>query len=448
MATHPDPPVWRQFLEEVRTRVQDQAFETWFRTIRLNSHSDSQITIGVPNQFVADWLSENFSDVLRKAGIRVFGVDAIDFEVDPELETRVLPEMTRPQIIRKLRNGNTNGAGLDLKYNFESFVVGKSNELAAAACMAVAKNPGTAYNPLFLWGGVGLGKTHLMLAVGNAMVAANPAVRVHYISSETFTNEMIFSIQHSKTMEFKNKYRSVDALLIDDIQFLAGKETTQEEFFHTFNALYDSGKQIILTSDRPPKEIRMLEERLVSRFHWGLLADIGKPDFETRVAILKKKASEENTHLPEDVAHLIAENVVSNIRELEGCLIRLMAFAHLADKQIDEPLAREVLQHFIRTDQEKRFDPRVIIKTVAGRYNLTPESIKGKRRTNNVVVPRQVAMYLIRNLTGIPLAEIGKYFSNRDHTTVLYACDRVKDMTDTDVEVARAVQDLEEELRK
>ena len=447
MATHPDPPVWRQFLEEVRTRVQDQAYETWFRTIRLNHYSDSHITIGVPNQFVADWLSENFMDVLRKASSRVFGADAIDFEVDPELETRA-PEIARPQITRRLRNGDTNGAGLDPKYNFESFVVGKSNELAAAACMAAAKNPATAYNPLFLWGGVGLGKTHLMLAVGNAMVAANPAVRVHSVSSETFTNEMIFSIQHSKTMEFKNKYRSVDALLIDDIQFLAGKETTQEEFFHTFNALYDSRKQIILTSDRPPKEIRMLEERLVSRFHWGLLADIGKPDFETRVAILKKKASEEDTILPEDVAHLIAENVSSNIRELEGCLIRLTAFAHLAKRSVDLPLAREVLQDFIRTDQEKRFDPRVIIKAVATRYNVTPESVKGKRRTNNVVVPRQVAMYLIRSLTSAPLAEIGRYFSNRDHTTVLYACDRVKDMVETDVEVARAVQDLEEELRK
>jgi len=447
MATHPDPPVWRQFLEEVRTRVQDQAYETWFRAIRLNHYSDTQIVIGVPNQFVADWLSQNFMEVLRKSTIRVFGVEAIGFEVEPELETRA-PEMVRPQITRKLRTGDTNGAGLDPKYNFESYVVGKSNELAAAACMAVAKRPGTAYNPLFLWGGVGLGKTHLMLAVGNAMVAANPAVRVHYVSSETFTNEMIFSIQHNKTMEFKNKYRSVDALLIDDIQFLAGKETTQEEFFHTFNALYESDKQIILTSDRPPKEIRMLEERLVSRFHWGLLADIGKPDFETRVAILKKKASEEDTVLPEDVAHLIAENVVSNIRELEGCLIRLTAFAHLTKRSIDLPLAREVLQDFIRNDQEKRFDPRVIIKAVATRYNVTPESIKGKRRTNNVVVPRQISMYLIRTLTGIPLAEIGRYFGNRDHTTVLYACDRVKDMSDTDVEVARAVQDLEEELRK
>jgi chromosomal replication initiator protein len=287
-----------------------------------------------------------------------------------------------------------------------------------------------------------------MLAVGNAMLAANPSARVYYVSSEKFTNEMIFSIQHSKTMEFKNKYRNADALLIDDIQFLAGKETTQEEFFHTFNALYDARKQIILTSDRPPKEIRMLEERLVSRFHWGLLADIGKPDFETRVAILRKKASQDGTVLPEEVTQLIAENVVSNIRELEGCLIRLVAFSALTKTPITVSLARTVLQDFIRNDQEKRFDPRTVIKAVATRYEVTPESVKGKRRTNNVVVPRQVSMYLIRTMTGMPLADIGKFFGNRDHTTVLYACDRVRDMIETDGEVQRAVQELEEELKK
>ena len=447
MATEPEPPVWRHFLEEVRSRVQEQTYETWFRAIRLGVYTDTQLVIGVPNQFVSDWLHTNFIDVIRRAAHVVFGADLdISFRVDPELETRA-QEIPRPQIVRKYRE--TNGAvELDPKFNFDTFVVGSANQLAAAACMAVAKNPATAYNPLFLYGGVGLGKTHLMVAVGNAMLAHNPAAKVYYVSSEKFTNEMIFSIQHSKTLEFKNKYRNVDALLIDDIQFLAGKETTQEEFFHTFNALYDARKQIILTSDRPPKEIRQLEERLVSRFHWGLLADIGKPDFETRVAILKKKASIEHVDLPEDVAHLIAENVVSNIRELEGCLIRLDAFAHLTKQTVNVGLARQVLQDFIRIDQEKRFDPRTILKVVATRYNIAPESIKGKRRTNSIVVPRQVAMYLIRILTGMPLADIGKIFGNRDHTTVLYACDRVKDMIETDIEIARAVQELEEELRK
>jgi chromosomal replication initiator protein len=287
-----------------------------------------------------------------------------------------------------------------------------------------------------------------MHAIGNAMLARNRSARVCYLSSEKFTNDMIYSIQHSKTLEFKEKYRNVDLLLIDDIQFLAGKETTQEEFFHTFNALYDSRRQIVLTSDRPPKEIRMLEERLVSRFHWGLLADIGRPDFETRVAILRKKAENENVHLPEDVTLLIAENVASNIRELEGCLIRLVAFSALTKTDITVTLAKQVLQDFMRSDAEKRFDPRTIIKSVATRYNMTPESIKGKRRTNQVVVPRQVAMHLIRNLTSLPLTEIGKLFGGRDHTTVLYACDRVKEMMETDSDVQRTVQELEEELRK
>jgi chromosomal replication initiator protein len=268
------------------------------------------------------------------------------------------------------------------------------------------------------------------------------------VSSEKFTNEMIYSIQHSKTLEFKDKYRSVDLLLIDDIQFLAGKETTQEEFFHTFNALYDARKQIVLTSDRPPKEIRMLEERLVSRFNWGLLADISRPDLETRVAIIRKKAESENVHLPEDVALLIAENVVSNIRELEGCLIRLVAFSALTKTEISAPLAKQVLQDFMRSDTERRTDHRTVVKVVSAQFNVTPEALRSKRRTNNVVVPRQIAMHLIRNLTGMPLTEIGKLFGGRDHTTVLYACDRVKEMIETDHDIARAIKEIEEELRK
>jgi len=294
---------------------------------------------------------------------------------------------------------------------------------------------------------VGLGKTHLMQAIGNAILAKNPSARVYYVSSEKFTNEMIYSIQHSKTMEFKNKYRNADLLLIDDIQFLAGKETTQEEFFHTFNALYDARKQIVLTSDRPPKEIRLLEERLVSRFHWGLLADIQRPDLETRVAILRKKAEMEKVHLSEDVANLIAENVLSNIRELEGSLIRLIAFAELMKTEITPTLARQVLQDFIRTDNDKRLDAAAIIKHVADRFGTSTEAIRGKRRTNAIVVPRQVAMYLCRVLTNMPLTEIGKSFGGKDHTTVLYACDKVKDMMETEPDLQRKVQDLEEQLR-
>jgi len=449
MASQPDSPEWREFLDIVRSRVQEQAFETWFRVIRLDSVDDRTLCIGVPNQFVGDWLSENFKDVIRVATTKAFDHDlAVDFKVDPVLEMRSTQVIPPP---RSASGGSPRiyqrPTDIDPKYTFETFVVGKSNQMASAACIAVAERPAAAYNPLFLYGGVGLGKTHLMQAIANTILAKNPSARVYYMSSEKFTNEMIFSIQHSKTMEFKNKYRNADLLLIDDVQFLAGKETTQEEFFHTFNALYDARKQIVLTSDRPPKEIRLLEERLVSRFHWGLLADIQRPDLETRVAILRKKAELEKVHLPEDVANLIAENVLSNIRELEGSLIRLVAFAGLMKTEITLSLARQVLQDFIRNENEKRVDAPTIIKHVADRFGTSTEAIRGKRRTNAIVVPRQVAMYLCRTLTSMPLTEIGRSFGGKDHTTVLYACDKVKDMIETEPEIERKVRELEEQLR-
>jgi chromosomal replication initiator protein len=450
MASIPDSPEWRRFLDEIRSRVQEQTFETWFRNIRPLSATDQQLVIGVPNQFVSEWLSENFPDVIQKSAEAAFGKELdIRFKVDPELEARSKQESlpVQPHPTRRARVYGRDG-DINPRYTFESFVVGKSNQMASAACHAVAENPATSYNPLFLYGGVGLGKTHLMQAVGNATLDKDPTARVYYVSSEKFTNEMIYSIQHNRTLEFKNKYRNADLLLIDDVQFLAGKETTQEEFFHTFNALYDARRQIVLTSDRPPKEISLLEERLASRFHWGLLADIQRPDLETRVAILRKKADTEHVNLPEDVALLIAENVLSNIRELEGCLIRLTAFANLYSKQIDLPLAQEVLQDIIRADAKKRPDPSLIIKTVAERYGVSTEGIKGKRRTSNVVTPRQIAMYLCRILTPMPLTDIGKAFGGRDHTTVMHACDKVKDLMETEPEVRRTVEKLEEKLRR
>jgi chromosomal replication initiator protein len=449
MASQPDSPEWRNFLEGIRGRVQEQTFETWFRNINFISKTQDQLSVAVPNQFVAEWLSENFLDVLLRSAQETWDSElAIRFKVDPDLEARSKPDplVDRARIPSRPRVYGRNG-DIDPKYTFETFVVGKSNHMASAACHAVAENPATSYNPLVLYGGVGLGKTHLMQAIGNATLARDPTARIYYVSSEKFTNEMIFSIQHNKTLEFKNRYRNADLLLIDDIQFLAGKETTQEEFFHTFNALYDNRKQIVLTSDRPPKEISLLEERLVSRFHWGLLADIQRPDLETRVAILHKKAALEHMHLPEDVALLIAENVFSNIRELEGCLIRLMAFADLSKKPISLPLAKEVLQDIIRSDSDKRLDPATIMKVVGERFSTSTEAIKGKRRTNSVVVPRQVSMYLCRTLTQMPLTDIGKAFGGRDHTTVLYACEKVKDLMDTEAEMRRTVEELEEKLR-
>ena len=402
------------------------------------------------SQFVADWLSENFMDVLQKAMIKVYGEGlSLAFKVDPDLEAHSRErEMPAPTQSRPARVYRDHQAQIDPKYTFQNFVVGKSNQLAHAASKAVAENPATSYNPLFLYGGVGMGKTHLMQAIGNAVLIHSPDARVAYVSTEKFMNEMIWSIQHAKTLEFKTKYRNVDLLLLDDIQFLTGKESTQEEFFHTFNALYEARKQIVLTSDRPPKEIRMLEERLVSRFHWGLVADIQPPDLETRVAIIRKKAEIENVHLPEDVALLIAENVRSNIRELEGSLVRLVAFATLMKSQINVDLANQVLHDFMRREKQKRPEAPAIVKATAQRFNVTVEALKGKRRTNVIVVPRQTAMYLCRTLTEMPLTEIGKVLGGRDHTTVLYACERVREMMELDPEYQHTVEELTERLRK
>ncbi|NNF06764.1 MAG: chromosomal replication initiator protein DnaA [Candidatus Eisenbacteria bacterium] len=457
MASQPAPPEWRTFLEEVKSCVQTQAYETWFRAVQLSGIEKSSLVLNVPNQFVAEWLSENYMDVLRRSVKRAYGADlVIEFRVDPVLEVRSTQAPPPPKTTSSKKAANAafedSGMGddhsqIDPKYTFDMFVVGKSNQLAHAACKAVAENPATAYNPLFLYGGVGLGKTHLMQAVGNALRQKNSRSRIAYVSSEQFTNEMIYCIQHGKTHDFRKKYRNADLLLVDDIQFLAGKESTQEEFFHTFNALYDAKKQVVMTSDRPPGEIRMLEERLVSRFQWGLVADIQLPDLETRIAILKHKAEIEGLFLPEDVALHIAENVRSNIRELEGSLIRLIAFSNLMNVEINLDLAKQVLADFTRSSARKQIDAPTIIRTTAEYFDSTVESIKGKRRTNAIVVPRQVAMYLCRTMTDLPLTEIGKLFGKRDHTTVLYACDRVKDMIENDPKIRRSTQEIEEKLK-
>ena len=447
-ATEPAPPAWRQFLEEVRSHVNDQTFETWFRTIKFVSLRDDALTIGVPSRFVTEYLSANFKDVLRRSAAGIFGEGTeVVFEVDPTLESHSKPNRSASSSRSyRVYDGST-PPPVDPKYTFESFVVGKSNQLAHAACQAVAENPAVTYNPLFLYGGVGMGKTHLMQAIGNTVLQNNPRASVCYVTSEKFMTEMIYWIQKGNTLEFKNKYRNVDLLLIDDIQFLSGKESTQEEFFHTFNALYEAKRQIVLTADREPKDIRSVEDRLVSRFQWGLVADLQPPDLETRVAILRKKAEEERTHLPEDVALFMAENIRTNIRELEGSLVRLVAFANLLKSEISLDLAEQALKSFIRHGKPKKVDAPAIMKTVAGRFNTSVEALKGKRRTNAIVVPRQTAMYLCRQFTEMPLTEVGKAFGGRDHTTVLYACDRVKEMREVDPEYNRTVEDLITELK-
>ncbi len=314
---------------------------------------------------------------------------------------------------------------LNPKYTFDSFVIGNSNRFAHAASLAVAESPAKAYNPLFIYGGVGLGKTHLMHAIGHYILNNNPKSQVVYVSSEKFTNELINSIKDDKNVEFRNKYRNIDILLVDDIQFIAGKERTQEEFFHTFNALYEANKQIIISSDRPPKEIPTLEDRLRSRFEWGLIADIQAPDFETRMAILKKKADVEKLNIPNEVMVYIATKIKSNIRELEGALIRIVAFSSLTNKEISVDLASEALKDIISSKQTRQVTIDIIQEVVANYYNLKIEDLKSARRTRNIAFPRQIAMYLSRKLTDMSLPKIGEEFGGRDHTTVIHAYEKI-----------------------
>ncbi len=314
---------------------------------------------------------------------------------------------------------------LNPKYTFDSFVIGNSNRFAHAASLAVAESPAKAYNPLFIYGGVGLGKTHLMHAIGHYILHNNPKSQVVYVSSEKFTNELINSIKDDKNVEFRNKYRNIDILLVDDIQFIAGKERTQEEFFHTFNALYEANKQIIISSDRPPKEIPTLEDRLRSRFEWGLIADIQAPDFETRMAILKKKADVEKLNIPNEVMVYIATKIKSNIRELEGALIRIVAFSSLTNKEISVDLASEALKDIISSKQTRQVTIDIIQEVVANYYNLKIEELKSARRTRNIAFPRQIAMYLSRKLTDMSLPKIGEEFGGRDHTTVIHAYEKI-----------------------
>jgi chromosomal replication initiator protein len=335
---------------------------------------------------------------------------------------------------------------LNPKYTFNSFVIGNSNRFAHAASLAVAEAPAKAYNPLFIYGGVGLGKTHLMHAIGHYILQNNPKSKVVYVSSEKFTNELINSIKDDKNVDFRNKYRNVDVLLIDDIQFIAGKERTQEEFFHTFNALYEADKQIILSSDRPPKEIPTLEDRLRSRFEWGLIADIQAPDFETRIAILKKKADVENLNIPNEVMVYIATKIKSNIRELEGALIRIVAYSSLTNKEISVDLAAEALKDIISNEQNKQVTIDLIQDIVANYFNLKVDELKSSRRTRNIAFPRQIAMYLSRKLTDMSLPKIGEEFGGRDHTTVIHAYEKISTNLKKDESLKNVINDLTKKI--
>ena len=429
MATSADE-IWKQVVVLLDKKIDRHNMETWILPAKALGIDEPYFTIGVPSKFFATWLEEHHSDIIRDALRQVSGRD---FELRFSIlsSDRPPPEATTDPIPATAPRRSVIGTNLNPRYTFKSFVVGGSNKFAHAAARAVAENPAHSYNPLFIYGGVGLGKTHIMQAIGSHVLSNKPDLRVCYVSAEKFMNEMIYSIQHGSTIAFRNKYRGMDALLIDDVQFLAGKESTQEEFFHTFNSLYDAHKQIVLTSDRPPKEIPTLEERLVSRFEWGLVTDIQPPDFETRVAILKKKAEADGLEIPDEVFHMIAEAVKSNIRELEGSLVKLVAFSSVTGQDITKDLAGEVLKDIL-LPETRTITIDDIKRVVAGHFKISPEALVSRKRTTAIAFPRQVAMYLARMLTNASLSDIGMAFGKRDHTTVMHACDKIGEKTRTD----------------
>jgi chromosomal replication initiator protein len=423
-----DTSIWDQILARIETKVNRHSFYTWFRPTSLMTDGGSQLTIRVPNPLFKDWLTKHYSVVLAEALTEVRRPGATVLFVAEGAAPAVAPEeaATPPAHEREPPPAAALG-GLNPRYSFDTFIVGSSNQFAHAACRAVAEAPSRSYNPLFIYGGVGLGKTHLMHAIGQYVLQHNPSLKLTYISSERFMNEMINAVRYDRILDFRERYRSVDLLLVDDIQFVSGKEGTQTEFFHTFNALYDAQKQIVLSSDRPPHEITALEERLRSRFEWGLIADIQPPDLETKVAILKRKAEAEAVPLPDAVAIYIAGRIKSNIRELEGSLIRLIAYASLTGQQISLSLAQDVLKNILDHD-EKAITIETIQKYVADYYNLKMADLKSRNNSKSVAMPRQVAMYLCKSLTHASLPEIGRSFGGKHHSTVIHSIRKVEDL--------------------
>ncbi|MEG0774856.1 chromosomal replication initiator protein DnaA [Clostridium sp.] len=418
--------IWDKTLNTLKAELTEVSFNTWIKSIEPIALSDTTIKLGVPNNFTKDILENRYKDLIKNSIQAVFNKSYnVEFFISSEEAAELEPPKRSREERHTLVVNDEMSAILNPKYSFDSFVIGNSNRFAHAASLAVAESPAKAYNPLFLYGGVGLGKTHLMHAIGHYIQRVNPKSKVVYVSSEKFTNELINSIKDDKNVEFRNRYRNIDVLLIDDIQFIAGKDATQEEFFHTFNALHEANKQIILSSDRPPKEIPTLEDRLRSRFEWGLIADIQAPDFETRIAILKKKADVENLNIPNEVMVYIATHIKSNIRELEGALIRIVAYSSLTNKEISVELASEALKDIISNRNAKQVTIELIQDIVSSYYGLKIDDFKSSRRTRNVAFPRQIAMYLSRKLTDTSLPKIGEEFGGRDHTTVIHAYEKI-----------------------
>jgi len=436
--------LWEQVLEKVGPKLNSQSFDTWLKPTQQLSLFEGTLEVEVPSAVFAEWINSNYLPVIRASLSEVHAGDlAIRFKARPDTVNAAAAPAER-FLRRRLPAPAAGGPGtLIARYTFDTFVVSSSNQFAHAAAKAIAEQPSMHYNPLYVYGGVGLGKTHLMHAVGNHLARHRPDLRQRYLSTENFMNELINAIRFEKTLDFKEKYRNVDLLLIDDIQFLAGKERTQEEFFHTFNALYESQKQIVITSDCPPRQIPTLEERLRSRFEWGLMADIQPPDLETKIAILRKKAEAERVELPQDVAFFISSKIKSNIRELEGSLVRLIAFSSLTGRRIDLEMAKETLKDLLE-DKSRSVTVDAIQRLVANYFKIRPADLKSKNNARSISFPRQVAMYLCKKLTDQSLPAIGQTFGGKHHSTVIHAIRKVEGRRNADKDFDRLVRSFVE----
>lgn len=438
---------WDEALEYIQQKVPKQVFDTWFLPVQFDKVENSTIYLGVPNKFFGEWLDTHYGALLAEAVAIAGGGEPLTVAFIVREKTAASP-IELPSVVQggkgQVPPKPRRGILLNPKYTFRNFVVGAGNQFAHAACMAVAEQPGQTYNPLFIYGGVGLGKTHLLNAIGNH-VAEQRDLRIAYLTTEQFTNEVINSIRYDKMMDLRKRYRHIDMLMIDDIQFLVGKERTQEEFFHTFNALYEGHKQIVLSSDRFPKDMPDIEERLRSRFEWGLIADLQPPDVETRIAILRKKSEDEGIKLPEDVIQFLSTTMKSNIRELEGSLVRLGAYASLTGQVISLDLAKTVLRDLIG-DKKKVVAMDDIQEAVCAQFHVKIAELKSRRRSKTLVHPRQIAMYLCRELTDASYPEIGRQFGGKDHTTIIHACRQVTKAKETDTGLQTTIESLKEQI--
>ena len=459
--------IWKKTLENIKEKITNPSFNTWFsETKAVMTTAENQLVLQVPNNFIQEWIASQYTDLIEEILADLTGnqwtlilltpEEVKNFKENKEKKDENLKnegekevEVVDEEIEKDNAESELNQNGFNPKYTFDTFVVGNSNRFAHAASLAVAEAPAKAYNPLFIYGDVGLGKTHLMQAIAHFILKNNPDYKVVYVSSETFTNELINSIKDDSTVDFRDKYRNIDILLVDDIQFLAGKERTQEEFFHTFNTLHESNRQLIISSDRPPKEIPTLEERLRSRFEWGLITDIQKPDLETRIAILRKKADIENLTIPNEVVIYIANKIQSNIRELEGALIKVIAYSSLVDREIDVDLAREALKDLVNKKKNKSIEVNIerIKQIIVDDYNLKMEDMQSKKRTQNIAFPRQIAMYLSRELTDFSLPHIGNEFGGRDHTTVIHAHNKIKEKIENEADFSDKIERLTDKIK-